>query len=144
MSDHAKSMLLVDDDATFRERLAKTMTTYGFQVRTAQNHDEAVALASTDSPEFAIVDLRMPGQSGLETARALHRIDDTTKIVVLTGYGSIATAVDAIKHGAAHYLTKPATAPEILAALGECTIAELAADPPTPAAARPAVLHSHI
>lgn len=112
-------MLLVDDDATFRERLAKTMATRGYQVRTAQNHEQAVALATADSPEFAIIDLRMPGQSGLETARTLHRIDSTTKIVLLTGYGSIATAVDAIKHGAAHYLTKPATAPEILAALGE-------------------------
>jgi two-component system, response regulator RegA len=116
MNADSRSLLLVDDDNVFRERLAQSLTKRGFVVRTAHSHDSAVELAAVDSPEFALVDLRMPGNSGLDTVRALHRIDSTTRIVVLTGYGSIATAVDAIKSGAVHYLTKPAGVEEIVAA----------------------------
>jgi two-component system response regulator RegA len=115
--DVRASILLVDDDAAFRKRLAKAMGDRGYDVRTAADYDEAIASARADSPQFAVVDLKMPGRSGLEVVRDLKAIDATTKIIVLTGYGSIATAVDAVKLGATHYLPKPADADEILAAL---------------------------
>ncbi|HEY1586942.1 MAG TPA: response regulator transcription factor [Polyangia bacterium] len=115
--DVRASILLVDDDAAFRKRLAKALTERGFDVRTAADYDGAIASARDDSPQFAVVDLKMPGKSGLEVVRDLKAIDATTKIVVLTGYGSIATAVDAVKLGATQYLPKPADADEILAAL---------------------------
>jgi two-component system response regulator RegA len=109
------SLLIADDDETFRERLARSFRSRGYDVRTAANCADAVALAKEDSPEMAVVDLRMPGCSGLELVRDLKRIDPSTRIVVLTGYGSIATAVDAVKLGAANYLPKPADADDILA-----------------------------
>lgn len=110
------SLLLVDDDSVFRERLARAFASRGFEVQAAADYDEAVALARDDSPELAVVDLRMPGHSGLELVRELKKIDEQTKVVVLTGYGSIATAVEAMRIGAANYLAKPADADDILAA----------------------------
>jgi two-component system response regulator RegA len=115
--DVRASILLVDDDAAFRKRLAKAMADRGYDVRIAADYDEAIASARADSPQFAVVDLKMVGRSGLEVVRDLKAIDSTTKIVVLTGYGSIATAVDAVKLGATQYLPKPADADEIIAAL---------------------------
>lgn len=125
------SLLVVDDDAVFRERLARAFAERGYDVRMAGTGDEAVAAAEAESPEFAIVDLRMPGMHGLEVVDRLHAIDDTTRIVVLTGYGSIATAVDALRRGAVNYLTKPADVDQILAALRS------AGDPASPAEALP-------
>ncbi|HEX7481584.1 MAG TPA: response regulator [Polyangiales bacterium] len=110
------SMLIVDDDATLRERLAVALRARGFDTRTAANFDEALALAQAESPELAVLDLRMPGNSGLELLRELKRIDPETKIVVLTAYGSIATTIDAMKLGAVYYLQKPADVDDILAA----------------------------
>ncbi len=110
------SLLLVDDDATLRERLARAFRERGYDVTTASDYEEALASAHRDSPEFAVVDLRMPGRSGLELVRDLLAVDGATQIVVLTGYGSIATAVDAIRLGAINYLAKPADAEDILAA----------------------------
>jgi len=110
------SLLIVDDDERFRERLTRAMRARGFDVRAAANVDEAVAMAQHDAPEFAIVDLRMPGPSGLEMIARLKQIDPTTRIVMLTGFGSIATAVDAMRLGADHYLQKPATPDELIAA----------------------------
>jgi two-component system response regulator RegA len=115
--DVRASILLVDDDDTFRNRLARAFAERGYDVRSAGDHGAAIASAREDSPQFAVVDLKMPGRSGLEVVRDLKAIDDTTKVVVLTGYGSITTAVDAVKLGATHYLPKPADADEILAAL---------------------------
>jgi two-component system response regulator RegA len=115
--DVRASILLVDDDDTFRNRLARAFAERGYDVRTAGDHGAAIASAREDSPQFAVVDLKMPGRSGLEVVRDLKAIDDTTKVVVLTGYGSFTTAVDAVKLGATHYLPKPADADEILAAL---------------------------
>lgn len=112
----ARSILLVDDDEAFRERLAKALRRRGFDVREASDAGSAVALANDESPEWALVDLRMPGASGLELVKALHFLDEATRIVVLTGYGSIATALEATRLGASHYLTKPADVEEILAA----------------------------
>ncbi len=107
------SVLLVDDDATFRGRLARAFSDRGYEVREAKDVQAAVSLANLESPEHAVVDLKMPGESGLVLVRELHKIDPATKIVVLTGYGSIATALEAIRLGAVHYLQKPADVEEI-------------------------------
>jgi two-component system response regulator RegA len=117
MSSHARSILLVDDDQVFRGRLARAFSERGFEVHSAANVAEALLIARRESPEFALVDLRMPGAGGLELVRELRSIDDATRIVVLTGYGSIATAVEAIRLGATHYLTKPVDVDQILQAL---------------------------
>ncbi|KFA87343.1 MULTISPECIES: response regulator transcription factor [Archangium] len=113
---HAPTLLLVDDEAVFRERLARAFRERGFEVSTAGSYDEALALATKDSPELAVVDLKMPGRGGLELVRALHALDASTRIIVLTGYGSIATAVEAVKLGAFNYLPKPADVDDLLLA----------------------------
>lgn len=110
------SLLLVDDDEIFCAVLAQAFERRGYQVRIAHDADEALQLACEEPPEFAVVDLRMPGTSGLDLVRRLRHLDENTRIVMLTGYASIATAVEAIKLGAVHYLAKPADADEILAA----------------------------
>ncbi|HTM21001.1 MAG TPA: response regulator transcription factor [Kofleriaceae bacterium] len=110
------SILLVDDDEVFRKRLARAFEERGYEPRSASNYAEAIASATEDSPEYAVVDLRMPGPSGLELVRELQKIDPATRIIVLTGYGSIATAIDAIRLGAINYLPKPADADDIVAA----------------------------
>lgn len=112
----APSILIVDDDLTLRERLASAFRARGLDPRTAGDFEEARALAIADPPELAVVDLRMPGRSGLELIRELKTIDPETKIVVLTAYGSIATTIDAMKLGAIYYLQKPADADDIMAA----------------------------
>jgi two-component system response regulator RegA len=127
----ARSVLVVDDDATFRERLLRAFRERGFEARGAAEGPSALALAREDSPEFAVVDLRMPGPSGLEVVRGLKEIDPTTHIVVLTGYGSIATAVEAVRLGAVHYLTKPADLDDVLNALNRSELAP-GQVPPTP------------
>jgi two-component system response regulator RegA len=110
------SLLLVDDDERLRERLAKALEKRGLVVSTASDYASALTLAEQDAPELAVLDLRMPGPSGLELLRALKALDPATRIVVLTGYGSIATTIDAMRLGAVYYLQKPADADEILAA----------------------------
>lgn len=109
------SVLLVDDDERLRSRMARAFEERGYEAQQADGYDAAVAIASDESTELAVVDLRMPGKSGLEVVRELHRIDPATKIVVLTGYGSIATALEAMRLGATHYLTKPADVDEVIA-----------------------------
>jgi len=111
-----RSLLVVDDDQVFRSRLGRAFADRGFDVRIAESAQQAILLARQDSPEFAVVDLRMPGASGIDLVRELNRIDPSTVIVILTGYGSIATAVEAIRAGAVHYLSKPVDIDEILAA----------------------------
>ena len=115
LSEASPSILLVDDDAVFVERLARAFRDRGYDVRTARDCDAAVLLARDESPELSVIDLRMPGRSGLELVRELTAIDPATKVVVLTGYGSIATAVEAIRLGAWDYLPKPADVDDILA-----------------------------
>jgi len=110
-------LLIVEDDAALRERLARAFEARGFDVQTAATADDALARLAADTPEFVVLDLRMPGGSGLDLVSRFKEADPATRIVVLTGYGSIATAVEAVRRGAAHYLTKPADADEILAAL---------------------------
>jgi two-component system, response regulator RegA len=113
---HKPSILIVDDDEVFRNRLARAFVERGYDVRTAGDYDAAVAQAQGDSPELAVLDLKMPGRSGLELVKALREIDPATKMLVLTGYGSIATAIDAVRLGATYYLAKPADADDIVAA----------------------------
>jgi two-component system response regulator RegA len=112
----ARTLLIVDDDQAFRERLVKAFVARGFDVRGADGYEQAIDAARRESPEIALVDLRLPERSGLEVVRALREIDPTTRIVVQTGYGSIATAVHSLQLGAASYLTKPVDADQILAA----------------------------
>ena len=117
-SDHdapKPSLLIVDDDERLRSRMARAFEERGYEVQQAAGFDAAVAIASDESTELAVVDLRMPGRSGLELVGELHRIDPATRIVVLTGYGSIATALEAVRLGATHYLTKPADVDEVIA-----------------------------
>jgi two-component system response regulator RegA len=111
------SILLVDDDEVLRERLATAIRSRGYEVRTAGSADEALREVAKDSPEMAVLDLKMPGGSGLELLKELRRVDPHTRVLMLTGYGSIATAVEAVREGAVGYLPKPADADEILAAL---------------------------
>lgn len=111
------SLLLVDDDEMFRQVLAKALHKRGFEVMVASDVTQALSLAEASSPEYAIVDLKMPGQSGLVLVRRLKELDEATRIVVLTGYASIATAVEAVKLGATYYLAKPSAVDEIIAAL---------------------------
>jgi two-component system, response regulator RegA len=120
-----QSLLLVDDDEVLRERLARAFRERGFEVRTAKDHPEAMQKAREDSPELAVVDLRMPGESGLELLRDLKALDPSTRVVVLTGYGSISTAIDSIRLGATHYLPKPADADDILAAFEKAELPPL-------------------
>lgn len=115
-SGHAATVLVVDDDATYRARLVRAFQAREYEAQGAQDGETAVALAKKESPEYAVVDLRMPGISGLDVVRELKAIDAMTNIVVLTGYGSIATALEAVRLGATHYLTKPADLDDILSA----------------------------
>jgi two-component system response regulator RegA len=109
-------LLLVEDDEALRTRLARAFVSRGIEVRQASNARDAEALAREDPPEMVVLDLRMPDSNGLDLIPALIQIDPNTRIVVLTGYGSVATAIEAVRRGATHYLTKPADADEILAA----------------------------
>ena len=111
------SLLIVDDDEVFCDVLADALTDRGYQVSTAHNIEDALLEAKTNDPEYAVIDLRIGQESGLALAEKLHAADENTRMVILTGYASIATAVEAIKLGAIHYLAKPADADEILAAL---------------------------
>jgi two-component system response regulator RegA len=112
------SLLLVDDDATFRAVLSRALEKRGFAVTTADSVETALPLAIANPPEYAVLDLKMDGASGLVLVQKLHELDAATRIVMLTGYASIATAVEAIKLGATQYLSKPANADEIVAAFG--------------------------
>lgn len=111
-----RSILIVDDEEVLRVALCKAFRERGFEVESAGSYAEAVALARQESPEWALIDLRMKGPSGLELLQELKTIDPTTRIVMLTGYGSIATAVEAMRLGASNYVSKPADVDDILAA----------------------------
>lgn len=114
--EHAPTLLVVDDDAPLRTQLVRALGDRGFVARGAASYQEALDAARADSPEYAVVDLRLGDRSGLELLKELVALDPTTEIVVLTGYGSIPTAIDAVRLGAAYLLSKPADADDILAA----------------------------
>jgi two-component system, response regulator RegA len=110
------SILVVDDDEVFRSRMGRALRDRGHEVRTAGSAEEALTLAQAESPEYAVVDLKMPGRGGLQLLAELKALDPSTEVVVLTGYGSIATALEAVRRGALDYVAKPVDADELLAA----------------------------
>jgi two-component system response regulator RegA len=112
-----KSLLVVDDDKVFCDRLARAMSSRGFAARTAGGVAEALAVIETAPPAFAVIDLRLGDGSGLEVMRALKSRRQDARGVILTGYGAIATAVMAVKLGAFDYLSKPVNADDVAAAL---------------------------
>jgi two-component system, response regulator RegA len=109
-------IIVVDDDDRFRERLSKAIAARGYEVLAAPSHAGAMAIASVERLDRAVIDLRMGGPSGLSLLRDLIALQPTIEVVVLTGYGSIATAVEAMRIGARDYLTKPCHADRILGA----------------------------
>jgi len=121
MSSSTPTILLVEDDEPYRTRLARALERRGFHILTAADGDAASAIFTTRPITFACVDLRMPGRSGLSVVRELRAAQPDAVIIVLTGYGSIATAVEAIRIGATHYMTKPADASDLLAAFARGT-----------------------
>jgi two-component system response regulator RegA len=112
-----RTLLIVDDDEPFRKRLARAMERRGFEVVTASGVAEGIALAKARRPSFAVIDLRLNDGNGLDIVPELREVRPDTRVVMLTGYGNIATAVAAVKAGAVDYLAKPADADEIEAAL---------------------------
>ncbi len=119
ITDEKPTLLLVDDDVEFLSVLAPAMAKRGFLVTTANSAESAFELAQQEAPEYAVVDLKMSGNSGLVLVRQLTSLQAGTHIVVLTGFASITTAIEAIKLGATHYLAKPVDADEIVAAFGK-------------------------
>jgi len=107
-------ILLVDDEVMFRERLGRAFEKRGYTVFLAENYEEAMQIILREKPGMAVVDLKMPGKSGLELIKEGLAVHPTMQIVVLTGYGSIATATEAVKLGAISYLPKPADVDDIL------------------------------
>lgn len=108
------TILVVEDNDVFRDVLVHALEQRGYDAVGVPDGASAIATARQDSPEMAVVDLRLQDMSGLDVVRELKAIDSTTAVVVLTGYGSIATALEAIRLGAMHYLTKPTDADRIL------------------------------
>ncbi|MHB8264884.1 MAG: response regulator transcription factor [Acidithiobacillus ferrivorans] len=111
--------MVVDDDETFCRVLSTAFSRRGFKVCTVHDTADTIAVAEKYLPDAVVLDLRMPGISGLELITPLRNIIPNIRILVLTGYASIATAIEAIKLGAVYYLTKPADADEIIARLNE-------------------------
>ncbi len=112
-----KSLLLVDDDEPFLRRLAKAMEKRGFTIETASSVAAGQAIATARPPAYAVVDLRLEDGNGLDVVEVLRDKRPDSRVVVLTGYGAIATAVAAVKIGATDYLSKPADATDITNAL---------------------------
>ena len=112
-----KTLLLVDDDKPFLSRLARAMETRGFEVRMAESVAEGIQQVKKSAPGYAVVDLRLSDGNGLDVIEALHASRPEARVVVLTGYGNIATAVTAVKLGAIDYLAKPADADAVYGAL---------------------------
>ncbi|MBC8050234.1 MAG: ActR/PrrA/RegA family redox response regulator transcription factor [Chitinophagales bacterium] len=112
-----RTILIVDDDKAFSTRLGRAMETRGFDVRIVQSVRDAKAAIKTAPPAFAVVDLRLDDGSGLDAIALLKELRPDARAIILTGYGNIVTAVNAVKLGAADYLAKPADADDILAAL---------------------------
>lgn len=123
-----RTLLLVDDDLPFLNRLGRAMEERGFSVRTAPTIAEAVALATDLAPAYAVLDMRLDDGNGLDVVPVLRNLRDDMRIIMLTGYGNIATAVAAVKAGAVDYLAKPTDADAVEAAL----LASAGTKPPPP------------
>ena len=132
MDDDERLLIMVEDDAAFARTLKRSLERRGYTVLHATGHEELVPLLESHTPDYAVVDLKLGGASGLACIQTLHAHDPETVIVVLTGFASIATAVEAIKLGASHYLAKPASTDDIEAAFGRSE-----GDASTPLGARP-------
>ena len=116
-ADLRPSLLLVDDDTALCEVLGRALAAHGFQVRVAHTANQASRLVDGDPPQYAVIALKLPDASGLKLVSALLALDPRMRIVVLAGYPSIRTAVEAIKLGATDYLAKPANVDEVISAL---------------------------
>jgi two-component system response regulator RegA len=112
-----RSVLIVEDDRSFLQRLAKAMEQRGFQVSTAESVADGLLLLEQAAPAFAVVDMRLGDGNGLDVISALKRRRPEARGIILTGYGNIATAVNAVKLGAVDYLAKPVDADDVVAAL---------------------------
>ena len=143
---NAQSILLVDDTLVLRERLSMAMEQRGFRVETAGNFDEAVAVFNKNPTDLAVLDLRMPGKTGLELLRRLLQIKPDCRIIMLSGFGSIPASIDAVRAGAVNFLSKPADADDILTAFfrgDEPTVPDGAIAFPAPSLARNEWEHIH-
>ena len=132
------SLLIVEDDATFARTLQRSFERRGYRVRVAASPAELEALIEEELPDRAVVDLKLGTASGLPCVAKLHACDPAMLIVVLTGYASIATAVEAIKLGACHYLVKPSNTDDIEAAFGKAP-----GDPDVPLTTRASSIKTH-
>ena len=112
-----KSLLIVDDDNPFRERLARAMEKKGFKVIQAESVENGISQAKNAPPAFAVVDLRLGDGNGLEVIKEIRKLKNDSRVVILTGYGNIPTAVAAVKAGAIDYIPKPVDADEVESAL---------------------------
>jgi two-component system response regulator RegA len=112
-----RSLLIVEDDKSFLQRLAKALEARGFIVETAETVAEGLRKVANNAPAFAVVDMRLGDGNGLDVISALKRERPEARALILTGYGNIATAVNAVKIGAVDYLAKPADADDVVAAL---------------------------
>jgi two-component system response regulator RegA len=112
-----RSLLIVEDDKSFLQRLARAMEGRGFTVTTAESVADGLSHLETSSPAFAVVDMRLEDGNGLDVISALKRRRPDARAIILTGYGNIATAVNAVKLGAVDYLSKPVDADDVVAAL---------------------------
>jgi len=118
MPHSKRPLLIVEDDEDFAHALGRSFERRGYAVRTCHRLEQIEAVLDAHQPGYAVVDLKLAGASGLDAVKRLHQRDPAMKIVVLTGFASIATAVEAIKLGARHYLCKPANADDIEQAFG--------------------------
>ncbi|HBV65577.1 MAG TPA: DNA-binding response regulator [Rhodopirellula sp.] len=142
----ATSILLVDDTFVLRERLSTAMEQRGFRVETAGNYEEAIEVFRKRPTELAVLDLRMPGKSGLELLRKLLDVAPDTRIIILSGFGSIPASIDAVRAGAVNFLSKPADADDILSAFmrgDEPSVPDGAVAFPAPSLARNEWEHIH-
>ncbi len=126
----AVDYLVVDDDKEFRSRLVRALVRRSYSVVEAESVSQAEQMLDTHIPSRAVVDLRMPGASGLELVKSLRDRLPETEVVMLTGHGSISTAVEAMRYGARNYLTKPADADQVLAAFRDTPPETAAPMPP--------------
>lgn len=127
-----KTLLIVEDDTSFANALNRSFSRRGYQTTQCGSLQQMTALIEAKVPDFAVVDLKLGSDSGLECVKRLHASDEDMRIVVLTGFASISTAVEAIKLGACHYLPKPANVDDIEKAFGRSE-----GDAETPVAGRP-------
>lgn len=118
MKDY-KPILIVEDDEALASSLGRSFERRDYEVKIANNVKEAIATLKKFHPRYAVVDLKMPGESGLELVKHLHEFDSMIKIIILTGYASITTTIEAIKSGACYYLAKPANVDMIIAAFND-------------------------